>query len=204
MEEAMASSSDCSELTLFATPQLLFGESSEQFGALSAALVEEIKPSGIVERIFVSDIASLTWEIMRFRRCAVALVDITIKNALSKTVYHLEGDPEPGTPEADYVDVVKFGLSKPDGGKEVLKLLAKSGVDLVAVEAKAVRANLAELNAIDRMLRLLESRRNRAFRSIADYKNGLFAKSVREASNQVIEADVIQLESPRREGMDRD
>ena len=45
------------------------------------------------------------------------------------------------------------------------------------------------------MLTLLESRRNKALRSIADYR-GSFAKQVREVSNRVIEADpVIQLEN---------
>ena len=39
------------------------------------------------------------------------------------------------------------------------------------------------------------SRRNKALRSIADYRDG-FAKQVREVSNRVIEADpVIQLEN---------
>jgi hypothetical protein len=45
-----------------------------------------------------------------------------------------------------------------------------------------------DLEVLDRMLTLLESRRNKALHSIADYRDGL-AKQVREVSNRVIEAD---------------
>ncbi len=67
---------------------------------MSAALTEEIKPSGIVERMYVADIASLNWEILRLRRCKVAIVNTAFKDALSEIVYRLAGEPEMGTPEA--------------------------------------------------------------------------------------------------------
>ncbi len=51
---------------------------------------------------------------------------------------------------------------------------------------------------LDRMITLLESRRNKALRSIADYRDS-FAKQVREVSNRVIEGDpVIRLKSNRQ------
>ncbi|MBR1301770.1 hypothetical protein [Bradyrhizobium sp. AUGA SZCCT0042] len=43
-------------LTLFSKPQLLMTESAAEFAALNAALMEEIKPRGIIERLYVADL----------------------------------------------------------------------------------------------------------------------------------------------------
>ena len=163
---------------------------------LNAALMEEIKPRGIIERIYVADIAALVWEILRLRRCKVAIVNTAFKDALSEIVYRLADEPEVGTPEREWYDAVVLDwFSKPKARKEVLQLLAKFRLDEFAIEAEAIRSVFSELEVLDRMLTLLESRRNKALRSIADYRDG-FAKQVREVSNRVIEADpVIQLEN---------
>ena len=84
---------------------------------------------------------------------------------------------------------------KARGQEEVLELLAEFHLDEFAIEAEAIRSVFSQLEVLDKMLTLLESRRNKALRSIADYRND-FAKQVREVSNRVIEADpVIQLEN---------
>ena len=58
----MTKSSDGIELTQFSKPQLLMTESAQDFAALNAALMEEIKPRGIIERLYVADIAALVWD----------------------------------------------------------------------------------------------------------------------------------------------
>ena len=192
----MTRSSDGIELTLFSEPLLLITESAEDFAALNAALTEEIKPRGIIERLYVSDVAALVWEILRLHRCKGAIVNTAFKNALSEIVYRLADEPEIDTPERDWVDVVVLDwFSKPKARKEVLQLLKRFRLDEFAIEAEAIRSVFSELEMLDRMLTLLESRRNKALRSIAEYRND-FAKQVREVSNRVIEADpVIQLEN---------
>ena len=192
----MTRSSDDIELTLFSKPQLLITESAADFAAVNAALMEEIKPRGIIERLYVADIAALAWEILRLRRCKVATVNTAFKNALSEIVYRLADEPEMETPEREWYDaIVVDWFSKPKARKEVLQLLSRFRLDEFAIEAEAIRSVFSELEVLDRMLTLLESRRNKALRSIADYRDG-FAKQVREVSNRVIEADpVIQLEN---------
>ena len=192
----MTKSSDGIELTLFSKPQLLITESAEEFAALNAALMEEIKPRGTIERLYVDDIAALVWEILRLRRCKAVIVNTAFKKALSDTVYRLAGEPQVGTPEREWYEAIVLDwFSKPEARKEVLQLLAEFRLDEFAIEAEAIRSVFSELEVLDRMLTLLESRRNKALRSIADYRDG-FAKQVREVSNRVIEADpVIQLEN---------
>jgi len=192
----MTKSADGIELTLFSKPQLLITESAEDFAALNAALMEEIKPRGIIERLYVDDIAALVWEILRLRRCKVAIVNRAFKNALSEIVYRLAGEPEMDTPEREWYEAIIIDwFSKPEARKEVSELLAEFHLDEFAIEAEAIRSVFSELEVLDKMLTLLETRRNKALRAIADYRND-FAKQVREVSNRVIEADsVIQLEN---------
>jgi hypothetical protein len=84
---------------------------------------------------------------------------------------------------------------KPKARKEVSKLLEESHLDESAIEAEAIRSVFSDFEMLDRMLTLLESRRNKALRSIEDYQDR-FARKVREVSDQVLEGNpVIQLEN---------
>ena len=61
---------------------LLPSESSEDFESLYAALEEEIKPRGIIERLYLEDFANIVWEIWRLRRCKSAIVNRAFRPAL--------------------------------------------------------------------------------------------------------------------------
>ena len=80
---------DCIELhQLFKTP-LLITESAKDFADLSVALTQEIKPRGIVEQIYVADIAALVWEILRLRRRKTVIVNTAFNNAVFDIVKRL-------------------------------------------------------------------------------------------------------------------
>jgi hypothetical protein len=192
----MAGLSQNIELQLFSQAPLLITESAQEFSALSAAWMEEIKPRGIVERMYVADLAALTWEILRLRRCKNVIVNTAFKDALSEIVYHLAGEPETGTRKREWVEAVTNDwFSKPEARKDVLQLLRQFQLDESAIEAEAICISFSELEMLDRMITLLESRRNKALRSIAEYR---FAKRMREVSNRVIEGEpVIRLKSNR-------
>ena len=54
------------QVALLATSSLLITESADEFAALLAALQQEIKPNGIIEQIYLDDLAAIVWEIQRF------------------------------------------------------------------------------------------------------------------------------------------
>ena len=114
----MAGLSQSSELQLFSKTPLLITESSRDFAALAAALTQEIKPRGIVERIYVDDIAALVWEILRLRRCKTVIVNTAFKDALAEIVYRLAGEPEVGTAKREWVDKRLPRLVFEVGGQE--------------------------------------------------------------------------------------
>jgi hypothetical protein len=187
----MARPSDSKELRLFSKPPLLITESAEDFASLNAAFAQAIKPRDIVERMYVDDIAALSWEILRFRRCKVAIINAAFKGALEDLLGRLIGTP-------DWVSLralIENWFSEPEAKKEVSQLLAEYHLDESAVEAEAIRSRSAELELLDRMLTSLEARRNRALRCVADYQDR-FAKQLREVSDRVIEGKtVVQLEN---------
>ena len=78
----MARPSDSKEFALFLKPPLLITESEEDFASLIAAMERDVKPSGMVERIYAADIAALLWEIWRLRRCKTAIVNAAFEGAL--------------------------------------------------------------------------------------------------------------------------
>jgi hypothetical protein len=180
--------------SLFET-SLLITESEEAFAALKAALTQEIKPRGIVEVMYVADFTYIVWEILRLRHCKVPIIKTAFKDELSDFVYNLAGQPDWGTPEKERVDtILRDWYSKPNARKEVLTLLKKFHLDEWAIEAKAIQNQLSKLETLDKMLTILESRRDKALRSIAGYRES-FADQVRKASTRLINGgDVIQLE----------
>jgi hypothetical protein len=181
------------ELQLFSKHPLLVSESKDDFTDFAAALTEEIAPRSIIERIYLRDFAAIEWDILRYRRCKVAIVNTAFTGALEWMVWDLAGRPQSGTPEKEWVDQICFDwFSKPRARKEVLKLLQQYRLDVSAIEAKAIAENLAQLEILDRMLTVLEARRDRILRAIADYRKS-FAEQLKDVSERLIEADIPQV-----------
>ena len=91
------------ELTLLPKLPLLITESAEEFDALRDAFEQEIKPRGIIEQMYVHDICSIVWEILRLRRCKAAVI---INSAFRSALEHLLEQllRQPGQYEYDVED----------------------------------------------------------------------------------------------------
>src|SRR5262245_57024172 len=81
------------ELTLLPKLPLLITESADEFDALRNAFDREIKPRGIIERMYVHDICSIVWEILRLPRCKVVIINSAFRSALEGLLVHLLRQP---------------------------------------------------------------------------------------------------------------
>src|SRR5437773_4867288 len=72
------------ELAVLPKLPLLITESADEFDALRDAFEREIKPRGIVEQMYVPDISSIVWEILRLRRCKVVIINAAFRSALQE------------------------------------------------------------------------------------------------------------------------
>src|SRR5271167_4860260 len=116
--------SDNRELTFFSKPALLITESEEEFAALSAALEQDIKPGGIVERMYGADVAALSWEIRRLRRCREAMINTAFEDALERLLNRLLGFVNADSPEGEErAALVSDWFSEPHAKGEISELL---------------------------------------------------------------------------------
>src|SRR5262245_31608276 len=185
------------ELTLLPKLPLLITESADEFDALRDAFEREIKPRGIIEQMYVHDICSIVWEILRLRRCKVVIVNAAFSSALENLLVQLR---EPG--QLDFQVRDKAGrlahawFTDKEAQQQVSETLRRFDLDESAIEAEAIRRSSADLEFLDRMLSSLESRRNKALGCIAEYRASL-AHQLRKSADRIIDGkDVLRLEDP--------
>ena len=90
-------------------------------------------------------------------------------------------------------------FTDPKAKRQVAEILNRFHLDETAIEAEAIRTVAADLELLDRMLMSLEVRRNRALRSILDYRAS-FAEKVQEVSDRIINAEpVLRIRPPAGE-----
>jgi len=60
--------------TLFGQPQLLEGEDAAAYDQLLVRICAAVKPVDIIDEVFVADVVSLEWEVLRWRRLKSSLI----------------------------------------------------------------------------------------------------------------------------------
>jgi hypothetical protein len=179
---------------LLPQPPLLITESASEFAALCEEFEQEFKPRGIIERTYVSDICSMTWEIWRIRRCKTTIINAAFRKALSEILLQAFGGYLTPGAEQKAEALAKRWFTDQEAKKQVSNLLAKSQLDETAIEAKAIQMSSSDLELIDKMLASLEARRTKAWHCIAEYRVAL-AQQLRRSSDRIIEGkDVLRLE----------
>jgi hypothetical protein len=186
------------ELALLPKSPLLITESADEFDALRDAFEQEIKPRGIIEQMYVHDICSIVWEIVRLRRCKVVIINSAFSSALEHLLVQLLKEPGQYNYDVeDEAETLAHGwFADKEAKKQVSEILSRFDLDEAAIEAEAIRRSSSDLELLDRMLTSLESRRNKALGCIAEYRASL-AHQLRESADRIIDGkDVLQLEHP--------
>ena len=78
---------------LIPTSPLLLTEFKDEFNLIRDNLNDQIKPRGIIEQMYVEDIAYLVWEILRLRRSKAAIINLAFRDALTEVVTQLLRKP---------------------------------------------------------------------------------------------------------------
>jgi len=189
------------ELALLPKLPLLITESADEFDALRNAFDQEIKPRGIIEQMYVHDISSIAWEILRLRRCKVVIINSAFRSALEHLLVQLLKGP--GQYDYEVKDkaqaLAQAWFTDEEAKKQVSEILSRFGLDESAIEAEAIRRSSADLELLDRMLSSLESRRDKALGSVAQYRASL-AHQLRESADHIIDGKgILRLEDAASE-----
>ena len=88
---------------MFGPPALIEGEDTAAYDELLTQISTAVKPSGILEDIWVRDIVDLIWEGLRLRRLKVSLMTVCAVQGLSEVL-------KPFLGPCDAEDLAKIGL----------------------------------------------------------------------------------------------
>ena len=172
-------------------------ESREDFDQVRDTLEREIQPRGIIEQMYVDDMAYIVWEIRRLRRCKDTIINVAFRTGLERVLKQLlrrPGESEFNSNE-EIEDLALRWFTDPKAKKEVSELLGKFQLDEIAIEAEAIRESSQDLEQLDRMLRSLEVRRDRALALVVEYRVNL-AHQLRESAERMTqEPTVLRLET---------
>ena len=129
------------ELALLPKSPLLITESADEFDALRDAFEREIKPRGIIEQMYVHDISSIVWEILRLRRCKVIIINSAFRSALQdllKQVLRQPGQYEYQV-EGEAQTLAQSWFTDQEAKKQVSEILNRFDLDESAIEAEAIK-----------------------------------------------------------------
>jgi hypothetical protein len=154
---------------------VLLTESLRAYKRMRGALKNEIAPQGAMERIYLADIVHLQWEIRRYRRAKVALLNAAYRNALRDVISELMCGPDEEAWELiEKAKQMAFDFfSDVEVRKCIAQRLEHYGLDATAIEAKVLQNCCSELSNFDRLLASAEARRLKAVRALAEFRSSL-------------------------------
>ena len=204
-------------------PPLLRSESEQEFNQLLSGLKAEIQPHGLIEDMYVADTAIIIWEILRLRRCKMAILKMAFQEGLRGLIdksswQQLPPNPanssgikllslEPSDSEREWLekqsersrkvtDLTNRWFSSESVRQKVSRILSKSQRDEFEIEARAIQDSFTDIEWIEKMLTALEARRDKALRRIAEYRQS-FADRVRASADRIVDSEPSPL--PRLE-----
>jgi hypothetical protein len=153
-----ATRAETAEMTVLGSLPLLQGEDRADYERWRAAVIGELKPADLMEKIWTNDIIYLEWEIVRFRRA-----------------------------KANYIRE----LAAPDLIPGLTLKLGESGPHIDV--AKSIAAFIDTLEPLERMIAMMEQRRNAAYHQAEQHRANL-GNRLRHAVEQVEDAEFRELD----------
>jgi hypothetical protein len=180
-------------VSIFGSAPVLRGEDSQAYDELLTQVSSDVKPSDIIEQIWIRDIVDLTWEIQRWRRVKTSIIARAVPNALRQVLAPLAEADE----NSEWMNaLIKAWVGqKPSAIKRVNKLLAsrKLTFDRVIARALTGKFEFAAVERIDRCITIVEGRRNGILREI-DRRRAVFAQALRNKVQEVEDAEFETIE----------
>jgi hypothetical protein len=148
---------------LFGEPLLLEGEDAVAYELLLARFRAAVQPTDVIDEMYIAEVVSLQWEVLRWRRLKFALIRAQRFEALQEYFNsNLDYETYEDYFEDDLLEVIKQGdqQSQPDAAKELVRkyvsddpeaiqrvetILRGSAVDIYDVHVGAAERAAGEL-----------------------------------------------------------
>jgi uncharacterized membrane protein YheB (UPF0754 family) len=172
--------------SIFGPAPILEGENAAAYDELLTQVSSALKPSDIIEEIWVRDVVDLTWEIFRGRRLKNCLLAAAVPYALREILSPLVD----AQAHSEWMKalVKQWTAQKPSAIKRVSKYLASGKLTFDTVIALALRSEIDSIERIDRSITIAEERRNAVLREI-DRRRATFAQTLRKTIHEIEDAE---------------
>jgi hypothetical protein len=174
----------------FGPPPLLEGEDSAAYDELLASVSSVVKPSDVLEEIWVRDVVDLVWETLRLRRLKSRLIDASVHQGLAEILRIFVG--------FTYAEELAKSWVRNDvkARKEVNKMLTSAGLTMESATARTLALKIEKIERIDRLIMSAEARRNSVLREV-DRHRASVAQALREAAKDIEDAQFEEVEAKK-------
>jgi hypothetical protein len=198
-------------LALFGSAILLEGEDAAAYDQLFARICAAVKPVDIIEEMFVADLVSLEWEVLRWRRLKWSLIQARGREVLQNFLEPLrknwiQGEPFPPSlldmireDQATKQLVQAYARREPDAVTLVHRLLTDAGASMDGLMAEALAKKLDDIERIDRLTSIAESRRNASLHEI-ERRRALLGETLRRSVQEIEDGEFEVIEPTPAEG----
>jgi hypothetical protein len=169
-----------------ARPLVLMSESAEEYLALHKKLIDEINPQGLIEAVYVEEIADLVWDIQRLRKFRISIIILATRRSLVNILMELL--THHAKIKVDKLAKNWFDEDEDEAAaakEEVRKILARFNLDESVIEAEAIKLAADQLDWLDKNLASASSRLEKSLRFIKSYRAD-FANDLRRHSNRLL------------------
>ena len=170
-------------------PPLLTGESAEAYDFFVAQFRDDIKPEGFLENILVADLTYVTWEILRYRRIKIALMQHDLDCHVRSPFREPENDQEESAETQNMDDVDQDDVDQDDVDQDDVDQDDVDQYRSPSVVATAFRISLNDVQALEALISLAEARRSKILYEISFFRSN-FASSAQETSDRALNENV--------------
>ncbi len=181
------------EISSFVEESILVlpGETEEEFLDMMSLMVEDIDPQTNIEWLCVIDLASLWWEIQRYRNWKTAIIKTNRASALEDALYKSDPNyrllgPQPAIHAQARSDAERWH-NDPSHRHELNVRLREHGYDAQGISAHAFVAQMMPLATIERFLASARAQVNAILREVLVRRE--FGRRAREALKKRLAAE---------------
>jgi hypothetical protein len=172
---------------LFGSPPILKTEDDEIYWKCMEQFIKCVKPQDVIEWLWVKNIVDLSWEILRFMRLKIDLVEIDRENQNARIEWEREHADEP------YLDLLSntlfSGARTSPTPAEIEARKNKPFLDTEADSAALLFRHIEEYELIEKLLTSAELRRDRILREI-ELRRDHMGRRLRAASDEMLQSQV--------------
>ena len=163
-------------------------EDGAAFARMLEGIRRDVEPRGLVEEVYVGDVACIIWEMLCLRRYRAALINAEFHAAVAAIAQEMterSGDATAAQGGRHVADLARRWFSDPDAREEVRTLLRRFNLDETAIEARAIWRAGPRIADLEKRQAALEIRRDKALAGIARFRAD-FAGQVRVSLDRLL------------------